>query len=114
MPDRTLNTPGLVKPSALSFNTKVNKGYNYLYARRHPEKIVEMIETMDLSKCVFKGQEHGIVQRQTTKKVAFFLKKTVNEPFDTGKKIPDQQPRSLWNGNGRGGTETWQNEDPFY
>lgn len=56
-----------IKP--VSFDRPEQVGYNHIMLPKHPENIVRLIDTMDLSKSVFLGQEHGVVTRQTNRKI---------------------------------------------
>ncbi len=102
-------------PSPL-FIRQEDIGYNHVDLPRHPEKIFHFIDTMDLSKSVFLGQEHGVVTDKVQRKVLFVSLGMKEAKRDTGKTIPNQQPYSAWTPESNRGMfkNHWENVDPFY
>ncbi len=68
IPAHVTDLVGIPSP-AIDFSRPEKRGYNDIYLPRHPEEIAHLIDTMDLSRVVFQGQEYGVVKRETKRKV---------------------------------------------
>ena len=81
----------------IDFSRPEQRGYNYIHLPRHPEQMAHLIDAMDLSKVVFQGQEHGMVKRETKRKILGIISfGTKAKEIDTWRSIPNVQRYSLW------------------